>query len=162
MKEEVYVCQPPGFEDPDFPDRVYKVEKALYGLYQAPRAWKDMCTEFEKMMHKKFQMSSMGELIFFRSATSTPIETHKTLLKDEKGKDDSVKKKTINGEEQLQALVDRKKAIITEASIRSDLQLEDDVGVGCLPNAETFEQLTLMGNENLSQKLTFYKAFFSP
>ncbi|GKG11247.1 putative ribonuclease H-like domain-containing protein [Tanacetum coccineum] len=38
IKEEVYFCQPPGFEDPDFPDRVYKVEKALYGLHQAPRA----------------------------------------------------------------------------------------------------------------------------
>ncbi|GJT41134.1 retrovirus-related pol polyprotein from transposon TNT 1-94 [Tanacetum coccineum] len=38
IEEEVYVCQPPGFEDPDFPDRVYKVEKALYGLHQAPRA----------------------------------------------------------------------------------------------------------------------------
>ncbi|GJU25265.1 putative ribonuclease H-like domain-containing protein [Tanacetum coccineum] len=112
IKEEVYVYQQPGFEDPDFPDRVYKVEKALYGLYQAPRAWyktlstylldnrfqrgaidktlfirrdkgdillvqvyvddiifgstkKSLCTEFEKMMHKKFQMSSMGELTFF-------------------------------------------------------------------------------------------------
>ncbi|GJX06165.1 putative ribonuclease H-like domain-containing protein [Tanacetum coccineum] len=68
IKEEVYVCQPPSFEDLDFPDRVYKVEKALYGLHQAPRAWstrKKMCTEFEKMMHKKFQMSSMGELIYF-------------------------------------------------------------------------------------------------
>ncbi|GJW77781.1 retrovirus-related pol polyprotein from transposon TNT 1-94 [Tanacetum coccineum] len=32
IEEEVYVCQPPGFEDPDFPDKVYKVEKALYGL----------------------------------------------------------------------------------------------------------------------------------
>ncbi|GJV16934.1 putative ribonuclease H-like domain-containing protein [Tanacetum coccineum] len=39
IKEEVYVCQPLGFEDPEFPDRVYKVEKALYGLHQAPRAW---------------------------------------------------------------------------------------------------------------------------
>ncbi|GJS77839.1 hypothetical protein Tco_0727720 [Tanacetum coccineum] len=38
IKEEVYVCQPLGFEDPDFPDRVYKVEKALYGLHQAARA----------------------------------------------------------------------------------------------------------------------------
>ncbi|GKB78555.1 retrovirus-related pol polyprotein from transposon TNT 1-94 [Tanacetum coccineum] len=38
IEEEVYVCQPPGFEDPDFPDKVYKVEKALYGLHQAPRA----------------------------------------------------------------------------------------------------------------------------
>ncbi|GJU61737.1 putative ribonuclease H-like domain-containing protein [Tanacetum coccineum] len=38
IEEEVYVCQPPGFEDPEFPDRVYKVEKALYCLHQAPRA----------------------------------------------------------------------------------------------------------------------------
>ncbi|GJY15226.1 putative ribonuclease H-like domain-containing protein, partial [Tanacetum coccineum] len=36
IEEEVYICQPPGFEDPYFPDRVYKVEKALYGLHQAP------------------------------------------------------------------------------------------------------------------------------
>ncbi|GJT31571.1 putative ribonuclease H-like domain-containing protein [Tanacetum coccineum] len=137
IKEEVYVCQPSGFEDPDFLDRVYKVEKALYGLHQAPRTWeksdillvqeyvddiifgstkKSLCTEFEKMMHKKFQMTSMGELTFFLGlqvkqkedgifisqdkymtkilkkfsfsdvkTASTPIETHKPLLKDVKG-----------------------------------------------------------------------------
>ncbi|GKF18401.1 putative ribonuclease H-like domain-containing protein, partial [Tanacetum coccineum] len=39
IDEEVYICQPPGFEDPQFPDKVYKVGKALYGLHQAPRAW---------------------------------------------------------------------------------------------------------------------------
>ncbi|GJT25327.1 retrovirus-related pol polyprotein from transposon TNT 1-94, partial [Tanacetum coccineum] len=39
IEEEVYVCQPPGFEDPDFSNRVYKVEKTLYGLHQAPRDW---------------------------------------------------------------------------------------------------------------------------
>nr|GEZ03456.1 putative ribonuclease H-like domain-containing protein [Tanacetum cinerariifolium]GEZ42157.1 putative ribonuclease H-like domain-containing protein [Tanacetum cinerariifolium] len=39
IEEEVYVCQPPGFKDPDHPDKVYKVVKALYGLHQAPRAW---------------------------------------------------------------------------------------------------------------------------
>nr|GEZ84937.1 retrovirus-related Pol polyprotein from transposon TNT 1-94 [Tanacetum cinerariifolium] len=38
IKEEVYVCQPPGFEDPDFPDKVYKGKKALCVLHQAPRA----------------------------------------------------------------------------------------------------------------------------
>nr|GFB00043.1 putative ribonuclease H-like domain-containing protein [Tanacetum cinerariifolium] len=38
IKEGVYVCQPPGFEDPDFPNRVYKVEKSMYGLHQAPKA----------------------------------------------------------------------------------------------------------------------------
>ncbi|GJZ40139.1 putative ribonuclease H-like domain-containing protein [Tanacetum coccineum] len=39
IQEEVYVCQPLGFEDPDYPNNVYKVVKALYGLHQAPRAW---------------------------------------------------------------------------------------------------------------------------
>nr|GEV90890.1 putative ribonuclease H-like domain-containing protein [Tanacetum cinerariifolium] len=39
VEEEVYVCQPPGFEDPEYPDKVYKVVKALYGLHQAPKAW---------------------------------------------------------------------------------------------------------------------------
>nr|GFC60963.1 uncharacterized mitochondrial protein AtMg00810-like [Tanacetum cinerariifolium] len=39
INEEVYVMQPPGFQDLEFPARVYKVEKAMYGLYQAPRAW---------------------------------------------------------------------------------------------------------------------------
>ncbi|GJR75392.1 putative ribonuclease H-like domain-containing protein [Tanacetum coccineum] len=297
IEEEVYVCQPPGFEDPDFPDRVYKVEKALYGLHQAPRAWyetlstylldngfqrgkidktlfikrhkgdillvqvyvddiifgstkKELCNAFEKLMHEKFQMSSMGELTFFLGlqvkqkkdgifisqdkyvdeilkkfgftevkTASTPMETQKPLLKDEDGEEVDVhmyrsmigsliyltslrpdimfvvyacaihqvnpkvlhlhavkrifrliswqckkqtvvanstakaeyvaasrkaKKsvklkmeklfrielelmlaKTINGEEQLHALVDGKKIIITESSVRRDLQLAD-------------------------------------
>nr|GEU50278.1 hypothetical protein [Tanacetum cinerariifolium] len=112
IEEEVYVCQPPGFEDHDFPDKVYKVEKAIYILHQAPRAWyetlstylldngfqrgkidktlfirrhkgnillvqvyvddiifsstkKELCISFEKLMHDKFQMSSIRELTFF-------------------------------------------------------------------------------------------------
>nr|GEV08958.1 uncharacterized mitochondrial protein AtMg00810-like [Tanacetum cinerariifolium] len=39
IEEEVYVCQPSGFEDFDYPDKVYKMVKALYGIHQAPRAW---------------------------------------------------------------------------------------------------------------------------
>ncbi|GKC57279.1 putative ribonuclease H-like domain-containing protein, partial [Tanacetum coccineum] len=132
IEEEVYVCQPPGFEDPEFPDRVYKVEKSLYGLHQALRAWyetlstylldngfqrgqidktlfikkikgnillvqvyvhninfrstkKGLCTEFVKLMHKKFQMSFMGELVFFLASTS--METSKPLLKDAEAED---------------------------------------------------------------------------
>nr|GEW60101.1 hypothetical protein [Tanacetum cinerariifolium] len=68
IEEEFYVCQPLGFKDPKFLDRAYKVEKALYSLHQAFKAWstmKEICTKFEKMMHKKFQMSSMRELTFF-------------------------------------------------------------------------------------------------
>ncbi|GJR12028.1 hypothetical protein Tco_0794680 [Tanacetum coccineum] len=74
----------------------------------------------------------------------------------------TVKAKTVNGEVQLHALVDGKKIIITESTMRRDLQLEDAEGVDCLPNSTIFEQLTLMGYEKISQKLTFYKAFFSP
>ncbi|GJY57966.1 putative ribonuclease H-like domain-containing protein [Tanacetum coccineum] len=69
IKEEVYVYQPPGCEDPDFLTEFTKIERnGFYVLHQAPRDWSTknkLCTEFEKMMHKKFQMSSMGKLTFF-------------------------------------------------------------------------------------------------
>ncbi|GJW02761.1 putative ribonuclease H-like domain-containing protein [Tanacetum coccineum] len=135
-EEEVYVCQPPGFEDPDFPDRVYKVEKALYGLHQAPRAWYETLLTYlldngfqrgkiDKTLFIKRDKSdillvqvSMGELTFFLGlqvkqkedgifisqdkyvtyilkkisfndvkTASTPMETHKPLLKDADGED---------------------------------------------------------------------------
>ncbi|GJR98302.1 hypothetical protein Tco_0270476 [Tanacetum coccineum] len=73
----------------------------------------------------------------------------------------TAKAKTVNGERQIQALVDKKKAIITEKSVRSDLILKDAEGTECLLNDVIFEQFTLMGYENLTQKLTFYKAYFS-
>ncbi|GJU87735.1 uncharacterized mitochondrial protein-like protein [Tanacetum coccineum] len=293
------------------------VEKATLWTASAPRAWyetlstylldnrfqkddiifcstkKSLCIEFEKMMHKKFQMSSMGELTFFLGlqvkqkedgvfisqdkyvtdilkkfgftnvkTASTPMETQKPLLKDEYGEevdvhlyrsmigslmyltfsipdimfavcqpklgiwypkdspfdlvaytdsdyarasldrnsttgeaeyvaasscygqvlwiqnqlldygdsnekkliqmikihtdknvadlltkafDASVNVKTVNGEQQLQALVDGKKIVVTEASVRRDLQLDDEEGTDCLPNATIFEELTRMG-----------------
>nr|GFB90638.1 hypothetical protein [Tanacetum cinerariifolium] len=91
IEEEVYVCQPLGFEDPENPDKVYKVVKALYGLHQAPRTCatnKALCQSFEKLMKDKFQMSSLGELTFFLGkSASTPIDTEKPLLKDSDGED---------------------------------------------------------------------------
>ncbi|GJT70857.1 putative ribonuclease H-like domain-containing protein [Tanacetum coccineum] len=384
IEEEVYVCQPPGFEDPDFPDRVYKVEKALYGLHQAPRAWyktlstylldngfqrgkidktlfirrdkgdillvqvyvddiifgstkKSLCTEFEKMMHKKFQMNSMGELTFFlglqvkqkedgifimcacaryqvnpkvshlhavkrifrylkgqpklglwylkdspfdlvaytdsdyagasldRKSTTggcqflrcrliswqckkqivvanstteaeyvaasscygqvlwiqnqlldygynfmhtkiyidnesticivkNPVFHSKTkhieirhhFIRDSNEKKliqmikihtdknvadlltkafdfwSTAKAKTINEETHIHALVDGKKIVITESSVRRDLQLADEDGIDCLLNNTIFQNLALMGYEKVSDKLTFYKSLFSP
>ncbi|GJZ46646.1 hypothetical protein Tco_0594242 [Tanacetum coccineum] len=67
----------------------------------------------------------------------------------------TVKVKTVNGEVQLQALVDGKKIIITESIVRRDLQLEDTEGVDCLPNSAIFEQLTLMGvGKGFSSRVT--------
>ncbi|GJV68707.1 hypothetical protein Tco_1484216 [Tanacetum coccineum] len=74
----------------------------------------------------------------------------------------TAKVQTVNGVRQLQALVDKKRVLITESSIRSDLHLDDEEGTDCLPTATIFEELTRMGYEKPSQKLTFYKAFFSP
>jgi hypothetical protein len=46
IKEEVYVEQPPGFEDSEYPSHVYKLSKVLYGLKQAPRAWYERLRDF--------------------------------------------------------------------------------------------------------------------
>nr|GEY70579.1 hypothetical protein [Tanacetum cinerariifolium] len=71
----------------------------------------------------------------------------------------SVKK--VNDVTRLQALVDKKKVIITEATIRDALRLNDAEGIDCLTNKEIFTELARMGYEKPSTKLTFYKAFFS-
>ncbi|GJV86679.1 ribonuclease H-like domain-containing protein [Tanacetum coccineum] len=54
IDKEVYVSQPPGFQDPKHPKKVYKVVKALYGLHQAPRAWISYAAEFLKKLTLKY------------------------------------------------------------------------------------------------------------
>nr|GEW37484.1 hypothetical protein [Tanacetum cinerariifolium] len=112
IEGEVYVCQPPGFEDPDYPDKIY-VDDIIFSLTN-----KDLCKSFKKLMKDKFQMSLIGELTFSlglqvkqkkdeifisqdkyvaeilrkfgltdRKSASTPIDTKKPLLKDPDGED---------------------------------------------------------------------------
>nr|GEW77481.1 hypothetical protein [Tanacetum cinerariifolium] len=69
--------------------------------------------------------------------------------------------KQVNDVTRLQALVDKKKVVVTEAAIREVLQLDDAEGVDCLPNKDIFAELARMGYEKPSTKLTFYKALFS-
>ncbi|GJX90191.1 hypothetical protein Tco_0343517 [Tanacetum coccineum] len=65
---------------------------------------------------------------------------------------DSAKLKTVNGNVQIQALIDGKKIIVNEASIRRDLKLDDAEGSPCLPNATIFEELTRIGVKKLEMK----------
>nr|GEV81450.1 hypothetical protein [Tanacetum cinerariifolium] len=69
--------------------------------------------------------------------------------------------KQVNDVTRLQALVDKKKVVVTEAAIKEVLHLDDAEGVDCLPNEEIFTELARMGYEKPSTMLTFYKAFFS-
>ncbi|GKC25264.1 putative ribonuclease H-like domain-containing protein [Tanacetum coccineum] len=102
IEEEVYICQPLGFEDPDFLDRVYKVENALYGLHQAPRAWYETLSTY--LLENRFQRGHIDKTLFIKrdqgdilivqkfsfsdvKTANTPMETHKPLLKDADGKD---------------------------------------------------------------------------
>ncbi|GJW16337.1 uncharacterized mitochondrial protein-like protein [Tanacetum coccineum] len=296
IEEEVYVCQPLGFEDPEFPDRVYKVEKALYGLHQAPRAWYETLSTY--LLDNGFKRGQIDKTFFIKKikglqvtqkddeifisqdkyvdeilkkfgfstvkTTSTPMETSKPLLKDAEAKDVDVhlyrsmiellmyltasrpdiiylkgqpnlglwypkdslldleddtdsdyagasldrksttgvaflekpkesdgfegiidflnassikyalmvnptiyvtcieqfwttaKVKIINRERQIQALVDKKKVIINEKSIRNDLKLDDAEGTDCLPTTTIFAELERMG-----AKITAWNEFSS-
>ncbi|GJY82329.1 putative ribonuclease H-like domain-containing protein [Tanacetum coccineum] len=64
IEEEVYVCQPLGFEDPHFLDKVYKVEKALYGLHQAPRAWYETLSTY--MLDNSFHRGQIDKTLFIK------------------------------------------------------------------------------------------------
>ncbi|GJZ64297.1 putative ribonuclease H-like domain-containing protein, partial [Tanacetum coccineum] len=66
--------------------------------------------------------------------------------------------KTVNSVKQIHAIVDGKAVVISESSVRSNLLFNDEDGVTCLTNDEIFENLALMGYEQLSTKLTFQKA----
>nr|GEX91361.1 hypothetical protein [Tanacetum cinerariifolium] len=343
IKEEVYVCQPLWFEDPDHPDKVYKVFKALYGLHQAPRAWNETLATY--LLENGFQRGTIDQTLFIKKkkgdillvqiyvddiifglqvkqkkdgifisqdkyvaeilrkfgltegkSASTLTDAEKPLLKDPNGEDVDVhtyrsmigsllyltssrpdimfavccKKQTVVATSsteaeyvaaasgcaqvlwiqnqlldygvfnspmlylmrvemvinspcpywvyknwlvqkqkalgkdtsnplmadncyiqyaltvnphiyvsfikhfwntatvkqstdvtKLQALVDKKKVVISEAVIREVLRLDDAEGMDCLPNEDIFTELARMGYEKPSTKLTFYKAFFS-
>ncbi|GJX16923.1 putative ribonuclease H-like domain-containing protein [Tanacetum coccineum] len=116
IEEEVYVCQPPGFEDPQFPNKVYKVDKALYGLHQAPRAWYETLSTY--LIENRFRRGIIDKTLFIKKdkvkqkddgifisqykyvadilkkfdfslvkTAITPLETNKALIKDEEAED---------------------------------------------------------------------------
>nr|GEX15326.1 ribonuclease H-like domain-containing protein [Tanacetum cinerariifolium] len=208
IEEEVYVCQPPGFEDPDHPNKVYKVVKALYGLHQAPRAcWysyryrepllKDL--DGEDVDVHTYRKSTTGgcqflgcrliswqckkQTVVFTSSTEAEYVAAASCVNTPRYDEDRLELKElmvfllpkvkkvrigvnavdlqVNDVTRLQALVDKKNVVVTEATIRDALRLDDEEGVDCLPNEKFFVELARMGYEKPLTKLTFYKAFFS-
>nr|GEV17538.1 putative ribonuclease H-like domain-containing protein [Tanacetum cinerariifolium] len=103
IEEVMYVSQPPGFIDPQFSNKIYKVEKALYGLHQAPKAWYETLSTF--LLQNGYRRGTINKTLFIkkdnfdalkipnefhgrayillRTTASTPIETQKPLVKDE-------------------------------------------------------------------------------
>jgi hypothetical protein len=62
IEKEVYVRQPPGFENPKFPNHIFKLHKALYGLKQASRAWYERLKAL--LLEKGFKMGSVDKTLF--------------------------------------------------------------------------------------------------
>nr|GEV72253.1 hypothetical protein [Tanacetum cinerariifolium] len=107
IDEEVYVSQPSGFVDPNFPKKVYKVMKALYGLHQAPRAWYATLSTF--LLHSGYRRGTIDKTLFIKKdkndimlvqvyimkkfdfasvkTASTLIETQNPLVNDEEDND---------------------------------------------------------------------------
>jgi hypothetical protein len=65
IKEEVYVEQPPSFEDSEYPNHVYKLSKALYGLKQAPRAWYECLGDF--LITNGFKVGKVDPTLFTKT-----------------------------------------------------------------------------------------------
>ncbi|GJS80129.1 putative ribonuclease H-like domain-containing protein [Tanacetum coccineum] len=235
LKWKSYVFVTTRIEDPYFPDKVYKVEKVLYGLHQAPRAWYETLSTY--LLNNRFQRGKINKTLFIQNTKSVPVQDNQAytdsdyagasldrksttggcqflgskiiswqckkqtvvansatkaeyvaasinaarhnlllllkvnaarhnlllLLKVNAARHNlllllkvnaarhklttaaTTKVKIVNEEVQLQALVDGKKIIVTKASVRHDLQLNDEEGTDCLPNATIFEELTRMG-----------------
>nr|GEV84843.1 retrovirus-related Pol polyprotein from transposon TNT 1-94 [Tanacetum cinerariifolium] len=135
-EEEVYMCQPPGFEDLEYTDKVYKVKKALYGVHQAPKARQD---KYVDEILRKFKYEDV-------KPARTSMDKEKALLKDSDGDDVDVHlyRTLDNGEMELNATIDGQVKTITEASVRRHLKLADANGISSLPITEIFEQLALM------------------
>lgn len=64
IDEEIYVSQPPGFEDPQHPNKVYKVVKALYGLHQAPRKWYETLANY--LLNNGFHRGKIDQTLFIK------------------------------------------------------------------------------------------------
>nr|GEZ34261.1 ribonuclease H-like domain-containing protein [Tanacetum cinerariifolium] len=176
IDEEVYVMLPPGFHYPEYPAKVYKVEKAMYGLHQAPRAcptergWHFSLTrQVYRRYSQEFGFSGVR-------SSNTPMDKENPWGKDGPGKNGEhnidfhpmvdfvevspLRIETTEEETKILATVDGILRTVTESSLRRNLKLQDEEGINSLPDTKLFENLSLMGyNISQNQNFTFQKGF---
>ncbi|GJV04824.1 putative ribonuclease H-like domain-containing protein [Tanacetum coccineum] len=147
IEEEVYVTQPLGFKDPDHPDKVYKVgDEAVHKelgdrIERADTTASSLEAEQDSGSGPRCQDTILGDV-----DAQTRFEITSKLVHDS------------HLSQEIQALIDNKKLIITKSSIQSDLHLGDAGGTDCLLTATIFEELEHMG---LSAKTTAWNEFSS-
>ena len=78
INELVYVEQPPGFEDPRYPNHAYRLSKALYGLKQAPRAWYERLRDF--LIEKGFKIGTIDTTLFTKKNITVIFSFVKYIL----------------------------------------------------------------------------------
>ncbi|GJU65765.1 putative ribonuclease H-like domain-containing protein [Tanacetum coccineum] len=164
----VYVSQPLGFVDPDHPTKVFKVVKALLWIAQAPRAWyvyksrqtgKDLhiSRQYVAEIPKKFDLvheSRIGnsQRLSFNAVKGSSSTSRATKL----GIMCCCIVTREDGSLEISATVDTKRYIISEASIRDSLQLDDATGISMLPNDDLFQgmgQIGILLTKNMLFKL---------
>nr|GEV86387.1 hypothetical protein [Tanacetum cinerariifolium] len=133
IEEEVYVGQPLGFEDPDYPDKRGKIDQTLFIKKQKGDILlvqvyvddiifgstnKDLCKAFEKLMKDKFQMSSMGKLTFFLGL-QVKLKKDEIFISQDKYVAETLRKFSLTDGKLASTLID------TEKPLLKDLDSED-------------------------------------
>ncbi|GJW81939.1 putative ribonuclease H-like domain-containing protein [Tanacetum coccineum] len=178
IEEEVYVTQPPEFKDPDHPDKVYKVVKALYRLHQAPRAWD---SPFELVAYTDSDYAGatldrksttggcqflgnreLGDRMERVATTASSLEAEHDSGSGPSPKFAETHNVVVFLEKHEESdgfaeIIDFMKAssvsyalTVNPSSIRRDLHLDDAEGIDCLPTATIFEELARMGSSMAS------------
>ncbi|GJS74192.1 putative ribonuclease H-like domain-containing protein [Tanacetum coccineum] len=114
IEEEVYVCQPPTFEDPQFTDKVYKVEKALYGLHQTPRAWYETLSTY--LLENGFRRGNIDKTLFIKKDKGLHIKQKDDgiFISQDKYVADILKKFDFVTVKTTSTLIETKKALLKD------------------------------------------------
>nr|GEV99214.1 copia protein [Tanacetum cinerariifolium] len=152
IEEEVYVCQLPGFEDPHFPNKVYKVEKALYGLHQAPRDWYETLSTY--LLENRFRRGTIDKTLFIKkdraSRPDIMFVVRACARKSTKGGYQFLRERLISWQCKKQIIVANSTTeaeYVAAANCCGQVKQSsmDGFGTACLPNDTIFKELARMG-----------------